>query len=181
MQSGRGLLSQHAFGNSTRVRHAAATMTAAAASKSAHGFTLARSITKSKERKCIAIARLALLAGSSSPDVGLLVVAGGLGGTEHLGQRTLGVVAACGIADVEASGVATSHLAAEASHHAAHGAGSRHTDISPGDSAAQGSAVHHAQGTLEGGTAHGTCGGSNTTGKATWAAGRGVCCQHDPY
>jgi len=106
--------------------------------------------------------------------VGLLVIAGGLGGTEHLGQRTLGVVAACGIADIEAGGVTASHLAAEASHHAAHGAGSRHADVSAGDSTAQGGTVHHAQGALEGGAAHGTCSGSNTTGKATWATGRGV-------
>lgn len=50
------------------------------------------------------------LADSSSPDVGLLVVVGGLSGTDDLGQGACWCVLAVRIADVEASGVATGHL-----------------------------------------------------------------------
>jgi hypothetical protein len=52
----------------------------------------------------------ARLADSSSPDVGLLVVVGGLGGTDDLGQGAGWGILAGSIADVEAGGVATGHL-----------------------------------------------------------------------
>lgn len=107
--------------------------------------------------------------------MGLLVVAAGLGSADDLGKVTLGGGAARGVTDVEASGVTTGHLAAEASHNGAAGAGGRHAHISTADGS-HGTAGHHAQGTLEGGPAAGEACSSDSNRSKQRQAARHRCC-----